>query len=426
MPANFVLHVVLGLRRALPDGMVQTMNLSSKIEPGTCLRSFVAAIGKPAWNTRLAEIRQGCTPGHAGRALARLHTLELTIDRLLRSNIAAPTPAEAEVINLAGDLAELAASLPSPASAKLQACLDTALTGHNTLIPLFHLLRCARLQRSRGFSVRFAGLLDGAGFDLLLERDGAEAEMLCDVVSAEDGRDLHRGAWSHLVDRVDPDLQDWLATHPGRYLLKMTLPRGLKADTRQDSSNALADLHGRITRLLSDQRRADHDEAAVLRLEPLLLAGAQANELGLMRGLREEFGPEAHLAVTAAGRGVFVMAARAGREDEVAEAVHRRMALIAPARLTGTRPGILAMFIEDTDRLEWRILRNQLRLEGAARQFLTRPEARSVVAVTCVSRQELFGMGPPDGAEDGELRYRNPSHPMAKAPQLAPAVLSST
>ena len=70
-------------------------------------------------------------------------------------------------------------------------------------------------------------------------------------------------------------------------------------------SATLAALHGRITRLLTESRRADHDEAAVLRLEPLLLAGAQASELGLMAGLRREFGHEAHLAVTSAGRGVL-------------------------------------------------------------------------------------------------------------------------
>ena len=398
---------------------------SSKIAGGTCLRSLTALIGRPAWDRRLAEIRQGCTPGHAGRALARLYALELTIDRLLRTVTAAPTAAEAEIIGLAADLVELAQSLPAPALVELRARFAVALNGANTLIPLFHLVRCARLHRDRGFSVHFAGLVDGASFDLLLTRDGVEAEMLCDVVSAEEGRDLHRGAWSNLVDRVDPDLQHWLAAHPGRYLLKMTLPRGLKADVQDDTGMALADLHGRITRLLSERRRADHDEAAVLRLEPLLLAGAQASELGLMRGLRAEFGPEAHLAVTAAGRGVFVMAARAAREDEVAEAVHRRMAALAPARLSGTRPGILAMFIEDTDRLEWRILRDQLRLEGAARQFLTRPEAKSVVAVTCVSRHELFAVAPPDAAEEGELRFRNPGHPMARAPELAPAVVSS-
>jgi hypothetical protein len=200
----------------------------------------------------------------------------------------------------------------------------------------------------------------------------------------------------------------------------MTLPRGLKAG---GECALLAELHQRITRMLSERRRADYDEAAVLRLDPLMLAAAQANELGLIPRLRQEFGPEAHLAVTAAGGAVFVMAARAGREDEVAVAVHRRMTEIAPARLTGSRPGILAMFIEDTDRLEWHTLRDQLRLEGEARQFLTRPEARAVVAVTCASRIELLSED--EGDDGGDLRFRNPGHPAAKQAALASAVVSS-
>ena len=98
-----------------------------------------------------------------------------------------------------------------------------------------------------------------------------------------------------------------------------------------------------------------------------MLAAAQADELGLMPRLREEFGPEAHLAVSAGTGGLFVLAARAGQQNDVAAAVRRRMAEIVPARLTGTRPGILAMFIEDTDRLEWRLLREKLELEGVKR-----------------------------------------------------------
>ena len=144
-----------------------------------------------------------------------------------------------------------------------------------------------------------------------------------------------------------------------------------------------------------------------------------------MPRLRQEFGPEAHLSVTTSGGGVFVMAARAGQENEVAQAVRRRLAAIAPARLTGTRPGIIAVFIEDTDRAEWRLLRERLMLEGETRQFMTNPEARSVVAVTCTSRLELFGLPEPDSAPDGELRFRNPAHPAAKTEALAPAVLSS-
>lgn len=387
------------------------------------LHRFVALAGAEAWRERLAEIKQGCVPGHAGRALAQRHALELTIERLRASEAGPRVAAEREVVTLAADALALHGRLSPAGQIRLREMLEAALHGQGTLVFLFHMLRAARLQRARGFELRFARLEEGASFDLLLTRDGVEAELVCEQVSAEEGRGVHRGAWHHLVDRVDADLQAWLATHPGRYLLKMTLPNGLKAEP--GSAAALAELHERITRMLGEDRRADHDSAAILRLDPLVLAAAQADENGLMRDLRREFGPEAHLAVTAAGRGVFVMAARAGSEDEVAEAVQRRMAQIAPARLTGTRPGILAIFVEDTDRLEWRRLREQLQLEGAVRQFMTTAEARHVVAVSCASRQELLGAAAPDAAEDGDIRYRNPSHPAAKLAALAPAVVSS-
>jgi len=407
------------------------MNALSGLPSDAGLTPFLKVIGQKRWAARMAEIRGGCVPGHAGRALARHHAVELTLDRLLRGVKTPGAGAESLLADLARALGQLAATLSPDGYARLQARLEQALSGAGTLVPLLHTMRCAEYQRERGFEVSFAGLERGAAYDLLLQRDGREMEVICETISAEEGRDVHRNAWSYLVDRVDPALQEWLTAHPGRYLLKMTLPQGLKyeglrQEMAQGGNAALAALQQRITRLLSESRRADHDEAAVLRLEPLLLAGAQATELGLMRGLRQEFGHEAHLAVTAAGSGVFVMAARAAREDEVAEAMHRRMAMIAPARLTGTRPGILAMFIEDTDQLEWRVLREQLRLEGAARQFLTRAEARHVVAVTCVSRLELLGATPPNAAAGGELRFRSPGHPDAKAPALAPAIAAFT
>ena len=141
---------------------------------------------------------------------------------------------------------------------------------------------------------------------------------------------MNRGAWLTLIDRMDADLQTWLAAHPGRYLLKLTLPQGLRAE-----KDSLTSLHDRIRGMLQSEQRADHDEAAVLRLDPLMLAAAQADELGLISSLRREFGHEANLAVSSTGGGVFVLAARAGREDEVAVAIRRRMAAIAPVRLTG-------------------------------------------------------------------------------------------
>ncbi len=48
-----------------------------------------------------------------------------------------------------------------------------------------------------------------------------------------------------------------------------------------------------------------------------------------------------------------------------------------------------------------------------------------MVAVSCASRAELFGMAVPDAAPDGELRFRNQAHPAAKNLALAPAIASS-
>lgn len=400
--------------------------LSQPIEPAA-LDALVGLIGARVWRDRLTFLQRGaCAQTREGRATLQRHCIEIAIERLRRGRLnRPPSPAETRIAGLATLAAQLADELSEAARARLCALLTRALHLDGTLIPAFHLLRTAALQRSRGFAVGYAGLEDDAPFDLMIGRDGVEAEVACDTVSAEDGRGVQRGAWFRLVDQVDPELQTWLADHPGRYVLKMTLPRGLKAGATEGGECGLASLHRRISLMLSTQRRADHDEAAVLRLDPLLLAGAQADELGLMPRLRREFGPEAHLSVTLAGGGVFAMAARAGHENEVAAAVRRRLAAIAPTRLTGTRPGILAMFIEDTDRNEWRLLRERMELEGEARQFMTTPEARPVVAVTCSSRLELFGLPQPDAAPEGELRFRNPAHPAARLPALAPAVLSS-
>ncbi len=388
------------------------------------LQNFVELAGVRAWTARMAELRRAMAAGpHLRRALQQRHGLELALERLRRGLDRSPTAAETRMLELAAETVATGRRLTAIGRARLRAQLHAGLSGEQTLAPLFHLVRTAALHRARGFAVRFAGLEEAAPFDLLIHRDGIEAEVACDAVSAEEGRDVRRSAWVRLVDRIDPDLQTWLAAHPGRYLLKLTLPQGLRTDPAEQ--DRLAALHGRIRTLLGAQRRADHDEAAVLRLDPLMLAAAQADELGLMTSLRREFGHEAHLAVTAAGGGVFVMAARAGRENDVAAAIRRRMAAVAPARLTGTRPGILAMFVEDTDRAEWRHLRERLELEGEARQFLTHKEARGVVAVTCASRFELLGAKVPDAAPEGELRFRNPAHPAARAAALAPAVLSS-
>jgi hypothetical protein len=390
-------------------------------DSGSKVRRFMALVGEAAFRTRLADL--GARAGGSGlsaRALQQRHAAELILGRILARGRAATGP-ERTIASLAGILADVAGGLPKPGLARLRAWVARSLGGEHTLMPLLHLARTARAHEARGFAVAWTGLADGTAHDLLISRDGTAAELVCDVVSAEAGRSVHRGAWFAFVDRLNPDLSAWLAAHPGRYLLKMTLPEGLSGEDAQGV------LHERVMGMLRNARRAEAEPHVVLKLDPLVMAAA-ADQTALVERLRAEFGPEAHLAVTTppAGTGgsMFVMAARAGREDEVAGAIARHCEPMT-ARLSGTRPGILSLLVEDVGRAEWRSLRERLEIEGAARGFLTGSTARAVVCVQCLSRLELFGEAHPDAAPDGELRFRNPSHPAARDTALAAAVTST-
>jgi hypothetical protein len=383
------------------------------------IRRLVALVGEATFRARIADLAaRTAGPGLASRALQQRHAAELLAARILARGRAG-SEAERTLATLARTLAHAAHTLPPAGRARLRARLADALAGEGTLVPLLHLARAAHAHEARGFAVDWTGLADETPHDLEIRRDGKLAEIVCDVVSAEAGRHVHRGDWFAFVDRLNPDLQAWLAAHPGRYLLKMTLPEGLSSGTAAEA------LHARVMAMLARDSRAAAEPDVVLKLDPLVVAAA-ADQAALVDGLRAQFGPEAHLAVTAApaGGSMFVMAARAGREDEVAAAIARHCEPMA-TRLSGRHPGILALLVEDVAAAEWRSLRERLEIEGAARGFLTAPQARGVVCVQCRSRLELFGSAGRDAAPDGELRFRNPAHPAAREPALLPAVSST-
>src|SRR5579871_43511 len=196
------------------------------------LDAFVALVGAEAWSRRMAELARLANTGpRVAQATRHRHALELAIERLRGTLARPPSPAEQLAARFASDILALDRTLPVRGNSRLHQALTNATTGDGTLVPLFHLLRTASLQRARGFTVQFAGLADGRPFDLLIANGAHAAEVACDVVSAEAGRLLHRSAWARLADTLDPHLRTWLATHPGQHLLKLTLPAGLDRTT---------------------------------------------------------------------------------------------------------------------------------------------------------------------------------------------------
>jgi len=392
------------------------------------LEPFFALVGAKRWRDRIAAIHDMESVGSRVAQTVRQHyAIELALEKCRRRPSNYPSVTENLLGQVVDYIAVLSAGLTQRGRNKLIELIFLGLSGQNSLMPVFHLIRTAIMQQSRGFVVRFPCLEEDTPYDLLIRRGGTEAELCCDVVSAEVGRSVQRGAWARLTDIIEPDVQAWLDVHPGRYLLKMTLPLGLRGgwdQSVQETDKRMA-LHQRILALLESRSRQHLDETIVLRLDPLVLASAQADDTALASSLRREFGPEASLAVITSGRSICVMAARAGRENDVAGAIRQRLSTLAATRLTGQRAGILSMFVDGIDRAEWRGLRDRLELEGETRHFMTNTEALSVIAVSFVSRVELFGLGELSPKMSGELRFRNPRHPAANSAALAPAVTSS-
>ena len=409
---------------------VENLKQSGRDFPVTALspvEQFVMFVGADVWAARVADITtRAAAANRLGGVIRQVHALELALERLRSRGseavpCAAPTVAEQKLQEILVEIVSAMERLSPAGAERLRERLRAGLSGDRSLVGTFHLFRTAALHQARGFSLSFTGLEQGTPYDFLLSRDGVEMECVCETISAEAGRDVHRRAWAQFCDRIEGQMKPWLGNRPGRYLLKMTLARGLR-----DGRPELIDgLKARVLAMLEGGTRLDQDETAVLRVEPLALSGASPTIDSLMTRLRREFGPEAHLSISACADGVWAMAARAGRRNEVAAVIRAHLDTLAPGRVSGSRPAILSLFVEDLDRAEWRGLRESLELEGAARHFMTCGGAAAVVAVTCYSRMEMFGLTGPDAVADGELRFRNPAHPAAKNPALAPAILSS-
>src|ERR1700722_14012186 len=161
--------------------MKAAMPLSTTALGSSELAPLLALIGAGRWQARLTEIRDLAASGRrAGQALRQRHGVELTLEKLRRNPGAMPSITEALLGQYAAEIPMLAAELTRRGRDRLVERLRLGLSGQNTLIPVFHLIRTALAQRARGFSITFSGLDDETPHDLLLTRNGVEAEVACE------------------------------------------------------------------------------------------------------------------------------------------------------------------------------------------------------------------------------------------------------
>src|ERR1700761_4634496 len=123
------------------------------------LDPLLALVGTRRWQDRLEEIRDLATSGRrAGQALRQRHGVELTLEKLRRNPGAVASLTEALLGQYAIEIPRIAEQLSDRGRERLVERLRLGLSGQNTLVPLFHLIRTAISQRDRGFAVAFSGL----------------------------------------------------------------------------------------------------------------------------------------------------------------------------------------------------------------------------------------------------------------------------
>ena len=92
------------------------------------------------------------------------------------------------------------------------------------------------VKRARGFTLRFDGLAEDAPYDLLAERGGATAEVVCESVSAEEG--LRRSKESLEQDlRLAARVQQSLL--PPRETERKSIPARANSTPKYDASSTV-------------------------------------------------------------------------------------------------------------------------------------------------------------------------------------------
>jgi hypothetical protein len=386
--------------------------------PRGAIRQFMGLVGRPAWTARVRalenQIKRQPTLRHAIR---RRYLLEMAFDQLDRrvrnrnETRALPeqSAALAEIAGVIGDAAEI---LTKAGRATLQERLRAAFGDDGNLAEALHPFAVARRFLELGFTVAFPGLEKDTPHDLLVAKDGIDADVVCVAVGSDPGRAVNSDDWFQLIDLIDPALRAYVVDRPGRYLLKLSMPKGLS------NAKAIPGIRDAVLDLLSQNQRSARAESVVMKLDPLSMPANRVDQETLHQRLQAQFGPGASLAIGVDGESAFAVAGRSGKPDNIAAGVLQQMVDV-PRRFGGERPGLLFTLVDDVSAVEWTNLRDQMELEVAGRELLNRTENAPVHSVAFLSVADLVSAGPPGFARYRSLCVLNPKHPQADSEALA-------
>jgi hypothetical protein len=251
-----------------------------------------------------------------------------------------------------------------------------------------------------GYEVHFADLEGSARYDLLVS-DGKQAlEIECKRQSIDAGRKIKKGDFYLLADVLFSILRD----------VKRRFVTLIKSDGRMGADQKLfQDLGGAVRDCLQTDAREGTVANLEFKIEELPGGLNIKSDAEAANALRPFYSGSAYYAVFSNPETVIAIKCESADANTVIDAIYEKVKDGA-SQLSGTKPGLLACFVEEIYDEDWDVLRGEGGLKAVAARLLSNP-SRSHVNLLAFSSDQTPAKhkGNVLNFSSTHVRYWNPS-----------------
>lgn len=251
----------------------------------------------------------------------------------------------------------------------------------------------------QGHDVKFMDLEDKANYDLLVSNGSEEIEVECKRKSADAGRKIHRADFYLLADILFARLHQ--INKRFVVLIESEGPMGGNTSLFYEIANA-------IEKCIATSKSEDQIKHIQFKIEMLPSNLRIRSNLEAAEVLTPYYSRSSHYAIFSNQDTTLLVKAESTVRDKVLRAIYDELKA-GSTQLSGTRPGLLACFLEDIDDAAWDQLKENSGLQAMTARLMANESRRHVnLAVYSSDRSPPTRQGNVLSFPAMHVRYWNP------------------